>query len=322
MSTNYLTLQETADRLLAADKVLLLAHQYPDGDTIGSCTGLCLALQSLGKQARVMCHDVIPNKYTYMTDSVRLDEFEPEFICTVDVADPKLLGPSMQDYADRVDLCIDHHGTNVAFARETLVDADCAAAAMLVFRLLPLMGVSLTPAIAQCLYTAMATDTGCFKYGNTSAQTHRMAADCIDCGIPYEEINRAMFDIKSHARLELERRAIQGITFYYHDRCAVMVITNKMIAESGAGENDLEGLPPLPRQIEGVWVGVTLREKADGSFKISLRTGRHANAADICQRLGGGGHAAAAGCTIALPLNEAIDKIVSIIGEAIPRIRD
>ncbi len=322
MKTNYLTLQETADRLMSADRVLLLAHQYPDGDAIGSCVGLALALQSLGKQARIACNDVIPDKYNYMTDTLRPDEFEPDFICAVDVADPKLLGPAMQGFAERVDLCIDHHGTNVAYARETLLDADCAAAAMLIFRLLPVMGVKLTAPIAQCLYTAMATDTGCFKYGNTSAETHRMAADCIDCGIPYEEINRSMFDIKSRARLELERRALQDIRFYYHNRCAVMTITNQMVKESGAGENDLEGLPPLPRQIEGVWAGVTLREKADGSFKISLRTGRHANAADICKMLGGGGHAAAAGCTIALPLNEAIEKIVAVIGEVTPRIRD
>ena len=322
MKTNYLTLQETADRLMSVDRILLLAHQYPDGDAIGSCVGLALALQSLGKQARVMCNDVIPDKYSYMTDTLRPDEFEPGFICAVDVADPKLLGPAMQEFAERVDLCIDHHGTNVAYAKETLLDADCAAAAMLIFRLLPVMGVKLTAPIAQCLYTAMATDTGCFKYGNTSAETHRMAAACIDCGIPYEEINRSMFDIKSRARLELERRALQDIRFYYHNRCAVMTITNQMVKESGAGENDLEGLPPLPRQIEGVWAGVTLREKADGSFKISLRTGRHANAADICKVLGGGGHAAAAGCTIALPLNEAIEKIVAVIGEVTPRIRD
>lgn len=322
METKRLTLRKAADRLLAADRILLLAHQFPDGDTIGSCTGLCLALQALGKQVQVNCHDKIPEKYTYMTDAIRPQDFEPEFICTADVADPNLLGPSMQIYSDRVDLCIDHHGTIVAYARETLLDPDCAATAMLVFRLLPLLGAQLTPAIAQCLYTGIATDTGCFKYANTSAEAHRMAADCIDCGIPYDEINRAMFDIKSRARLELERRAMHGITFYYHDRCAVMVITRDMIVQSGAGENDLEGLPPLPRQIEGVWVGVTLREKMDGSFKISLRTGRHANAAEICRLLGGGGHAAAAGCTIALPLEDAIQKIVTVIGEATPRIRD
>lgn len=322
MTSKHLTLEQTAARLLAADDILLLAHQYPDGDTVGSCVGLCLALQALGKRAAVACNDPIPEKYAYMTADLPALDFTPQFICAVDVADAKLLGPNMQHYADKVDLCIDHHGTNVEYAKELLLDAECAAAAMLIFRLLPHLGVSLSPAIAQCIYTGMATDTGCFKYSNTTAETHRYAAACMDTGIPYSDINRAMFDIKSRARLELERQALQNMAFYYNGRVAVMTITNDMISKSGAGENDLEGLPPIPRQIEGVWVGVTLRQKNDGSYKISLRTGNHANAAEICRLFGGGGHAAAAGCTIALPPQEAIEKIVTTIGDTVPRIKE
>ena len=322
METEMLTLAATAERLKAAEDILLLMHQFPDGDTIGSAAGLCIALRSLGKRARLACNDPIPEKYRFMTAAIPVQDFEPQFICAVDVADEKLLGPSMQQYAGRVDLCIDHHGTNVAYAKATLLDATAAAAAMIICQLLEPLGVALSPAIAQCLYTGMATDTGCFKYSNTSALTHRLAAACMDCGIPYAQINRTIFDIKSRARIELERLALQAITFHYHGRCAVMAITNDMIEKSKAGENDLEGLPPIPRQIEGVWVGVTLRQKADGSYKISLRTGTHANAAEICRVLGGGGHPAAAGCTVNLPLSEAIDKIVAVIGDTVDGIRD
>ncbi len=322
MNSKQVSLAQAAQRLLQADDILLLAHQYPDGDTLGSCAGLCLALQSLGKKVKIECNDPIPKKYAYMTAPIPQQEFEPKFICTVDVADPKLLGPALQKYADQVDLCIDHHGTNVAYAKEVLLDASCAAAAMIVFQLLPLLGVSLNHDIAQCLYTGMTTDTGCFKYSNTTPLTHRMAAECMEHGIPYGDINRVMFDTKSRARLELERIALQNMTFHYNGKCAVMTFTNEMIAQSGATENDLEGLPPLSRQIEGVWVGVTLREKADGSFKVSLRTGNHANAAEICHILGGGGHPAAAGCTIPLPLHEAKEKILQVIGQAVPRITE
>lgn len=322
MSSNHLSYEQTAAKLLAAEDILLLAHQYPDGDTLGSCYGLCLALQHLGKQARILCNDPIPVKYDYMTTAVKQQDFTPQFICAVDVADSKLLGPDMQRYADKVDLCIDHHGTNVEYAKDLLLDAECGAAAMLIFRLLPLLGVPLTTAIATCLYTGMVTDTGCFKYGNTTVDTHLYAAKCIEAGIPHATINRLMFDTKSRARIELERLALAGISFHFNGRVAVMAITNRMIADSGATENDLEGLPPLPRQIEGVWVGITLREQVDGSYKVSMRTGQHANAAELCKLLGGGGHAAAAGCRIDLPLNEAVALLVNLVGTNVAGIGD
>lgn len=322
MNTKLLTYKQAADALLQADDVLLLCHQYPDGDTIGSAAGLCLALQRLGKRVRMACNDPFPPKYDYMTAPIAVQDFEPQFICAVDVADNKLLGSKMQHYADKVDLCIDHHGTNTGYAKQVLLNADDAATAMLIFRLLEHLKVTLDAEIAACLYTGIVTDTGCFKYGNTTALTHHMAADCMETGIPYAMINRVMFDTKSRARIELERRALDGISYHFGGRCAVMAITNDIIAKSGATEDDLEGLPPLPRQIEGVWVGVTLRERADGGFKVSMRTGEHADASVLCGILGGGGHAAAAGCRINLPLKDAVDKVVQVIGDNVPDIKE
>ncbi len=319
--TKRISEQEVAAMLQRADHILLLAHQYPDGDTLGSNFALCQALQSLGKTVRVLCGDPIPERYNYMYENLQKVEFEPQFICAVDVADAKLLGPRVQEeYGQRVDLCIDHHSTNTGYAAHTCVDADCAAAAMVVFRLIGLLGVALTPSIAQCLFTGIATDTGCFKYSNAGALAHRMAADCIDQGIPYEMINRVNFDVKSRARIELERMALDQMTFSHDGRVAVMVITNEMVRKSGANANDMEGLPPIPRQIEGVWVGITLRQKADGNYKISVRTGTHADAAAICALLGGGGHNRAAGCTVDGTLEEARAAIIRAVEQAVPRI--
>ena len=319
--TNKLTEQEAAAMLRKADKILLLAHQYPDGDTLGSNFALCQALQALGKTVRVLCGDPVPERYDYLCMGVPQPDFEPEFVCAVDVADAKLLGPVVQAaYGNRVDLCIDHHSTNTGYAKNTCLDASCAAAAMVVFRLIGLLGVSLTVNIAQCLYTGIATDTGCFKYANAGALTHRMAADCIDTGINYEMINRVNFDIKTRERIELERMALQRMKFYHDGRVAVMVIDNDMVKQSGAKENDLEGLPPIPRQITGVWVGVTLRQKADGNYKISVRTGTHADASAICALLGGGGHNRAAGCSVDGTLEEATGAILQAVEQAVPRI--
>lgn len=313
--------QQAADLLMEADHILLLAHRYPDGDTIGSNYALCLALRSLGKQVRVLCGDPIPERFDYITEGVEMPDFEPRFICAVDVADPTLLGEMVNEaYGHRVDLCIDHHSTNVSYAAATCVDGDCAAAAMVVMRIIRLLGVALTADIASALYTGIATDTGCFKYLNADATTHRMAADCMDVGIPYEMINRTHFDIKSRARIELERMALEGMEFHHNGRVSIMTITNEMIARSGATENDLEGLTPIPRQIEGVWVGITLRQKEDGNYKISVRTGHHADATVICGLLGGGGHVRAAGCSVDGTLEEAKAAILAATEQSIPRI--
>ena len=320
--TQYISLQQAADRLRRAEDILLLAHQYPDGDTLGSNYALCLALRSMGKRARVLCGDPIPPRYDYMTALVAADDFTPAYICTIDVADPKLLGPTLQEqYGHQVDLCIDHHSTNVGYARYSCVDGHCAAAAMLVWRLIRLLGVTPTPAMATCVYTGIATDTGCFKYACTEAETHRIAAECMDLGIPADMINRVNFDMKSRARIDLERMALEGMEFLHNGRVAVMTITNDMIRQSGAIENDMEGLTPIPRQIEDVWVGITLRQKADGGYKVSVRTGTHADAAAICVLLGGGGHIHAAGCTIdSDDRKTARDMVLHAVEKAIPRL--
>lgn len=319
--TQLITERQTAGLLLAADNVLLLAHHYPDGDTIGSNYALCLGLRSLGKQVRVLCGDPIPERFDPIVGEVAMPDFTPDFICAVDVADPCLLGPALQEtYGHRVDLCIDHHSTNVGYATYTCVDDTCAAAAMVVLRILRLMEVALTPAIASCIYTGIATDSGCFKYANADATAHRMAADCIEAGAPYDTINRLHFDIKSRARIELERLALEQMAFHHGGRTAMMTITSEMIAHSGATENDLEGMTPIPRQIEGVWVGITLREKEDGNYKISVRTGHHADATAICSLLGGGGHLHAAGCTFEGGLAEAKAAVLAATEQAIPRI--
>ena len=319
--TNYVTEQQAAAMLLDADRILLLAHQYPDGDTLGSNFALCRALQSLGKTVRVLCGDTIPVKYEYMYTDVPQPAFDPDFVCAVDVADAKLLGPAVQEaYGARVDLCIDHHATNTGYAANTCVDSDCAAAAMVIFRIVGLLGVPLNREIAECLFTGIATDTGCFKYSNAGALAHRMAAECIDQGINYEMINRVNFDVQSRARIELERMAPESMQFYYEGRVAVMHISNEIVRKSGANANDMEGLPPIARQIEGVWVGITMRQKADGNYKISVRTGTHADAAAICQKLGGGGHVRAAGCTIDGTLDDARTAILQAVEQSVPRI--
>ncbi len=310
----------TAAMLANAEDIVILTHQYPDGDTIGSAYALYHALRAAGKRVRVECCDEIPEKYEYLLAEVTHEAFEPQFVVAVDVADDKLLGSLKEVYGGRIDLCIDHHGSNTEYADYLLLKANYAAAAMVVCEVLYEMHTTLTSAIAECIYTGISTDTGCFKYSNADAYTHRMAPHMMEVGIRYDMINRTMFDVKSRARVELERLALSGMRFYRDGKIAVMPITCEMIAKSGAAENDMEGLAPMPRQIEGVWVGVTMREKANGEFKISVRTGNHADASAICKRLDGGGHIRAAGCSLTMPLDDAIETMVETIVKTVERI--
>lgn len=316
--SDLLSVPQTTELLRGTDRILILTHHYPDGDTLGSGFALCQALQRLGKNARVECSDDIPEKYGYLTANMTPSPpFDPQFICAVDVADTRLLGDKLSVYADRIQLCIDHHPSNTQYASKLLLIPDYAATAMLICEVIRELGLEIDQDIASCLYTGIATDTGCFKYSNTTSYTLRMAADMLDCRVNSEMINRLMFDMKTRARVELERLALDKMRFYLDDRCAMMLITLDMIKRSGAGEDDMEGLAPIPRQIEGVWVGVTLREKKDGSFKVSVRTGNQADASAICRLLGGGGHIRAAGCSLDGPAEEAVMTMLNAVKNTI-----
>ena len=317
-----ISVAQAAAMLSTADRILILTHQFPDGDTLGSGYALCRALRALGKQATVICNDPIPEKYDYMMEGLAEQTFDPAFVCAVDVADSKLLGDSLQVYAEQTALCIDHHGSHRDFEDKLVLDATMGATAMLILQLIEALGVTVDTVMADCLYTGIATDTGCFKYSNTTPLAHRMAAQLMEAGAHTEQINRAMFDIKSRARLALEQQALQSMEFYDDGRVAVMKITEEMVLQSGANEFDMEGLSPLSRQIEGVWIGLTLRQKADGSYKVSVRTGAHADAAVICGLLGGGGHARAAGCTVYGSAEEVVARLREAIYASVPRLTE
>lgn len=312
-----ITLESAAKTLLSKDKILILTHRSPDGDTIGSGYALAMALRKLGKSVKVDCTDPFPEKYSYFTDKLEKLEFDEEFVVSVDVADTKLLGEKLSDYADKIDLCIDHHGSNTKYAKEYYVEASAAAAAQVIAKLIRLMNVEFDKDIANAIYTGITTDTGCFRYTNVTAETHRIAADMIDCGAESGMINRLMFETKSRSRLEIERRVMDSIQFYLDGRCAIAYATIDMMKESGAVDSDMEGVSSLPRQIEGVMAGITLREKNNGKFKVSVRTTDELDASAICANFGGGGHKAAAGCMITGTLNEAIEQIIEVVRQAL-----
>ena len=294
-------------RLRGAEDVLILCHKNPDGDTIGCAGALCLALKALGKNAAVLCSDPIPSLYDFMGLELFDSSFTPGFVVAVDVASIQLFGDrnNVQKYAEHVDLCIDHHASNSGYAYETLLDPGAAAACELMIDVIEEMGVPLTPAIADCLYTGISTDTGCFRFSSTTARTHKAAARVMEAGANIEMLNARLFESRSRGRIEIEKMALESLEYFFDGRCAMICLTWDQIVTSGVAGAELEDLTSLPRSIEGVEVGLTLRQQKDGSYRISIRTAGTVDACAIARHLGGGGHARAAGCEISGNLDNA-----------------
>lgn len=304
-----MNLFDIARYLETHDNFEILTHAYPDGDTLGSGFALCMALQQIGKNARVITTN-IPSKFLYLLNGVKQQMFEAETIISTDVAADSLLGSNMGNYMGRVDVCIDHHGSNTFTAKHKFVDEFAAANCEIIYKLLIGMNIKITEEIANCLYTGISTDTGCFRYTNTTAETMRVAAELMECGCDTAYINKVMFETKSKEKIQLEHAVYDTIEYCANGRCAIICTTLDMLKRLDVGDDEMEGLASIPRQIEGVLIGITMREKEGGFFKISVRTNDNINASDFCSQFGGGGHPAAAGCTIEGSLETVRSKLI------------
>lgn len=298
----HVSVQETAARLCACESAYILIHRSPDGDCIGSGYALQYALRSLGKKARVLCSDEIPARYHFMLpEAETLEMFYPDLIVSVDVADEKLLGDSLlEEYSGRVNLCIDHHISNTGYAEALCLDGKAAAACQVLYEILTEMSVTITKEIAVCLYTGIATDTGCFMYDNVGPRTLRIAAELMQVhpDIPYAKINRNMFVVKSMGRMKLDSILSGQLESYLDGKCMLVCITQKLMQEYGIEDSELEGIAGFPLQVEGAEVSIVMKEREENVFRVSMRSADQVNVSEICQSLGGGGHIKAAGCTV------------------------
>ena len=307
-----ITLEQIAEILREHDNYLILMHKSPDGDAIGSAYALCMALRKMGKKADTLCGDEIPEMYSYFTDLAPNEGFEPEFIISVDLATTNLLSGKAAEYSDRIDLCIDHHGSNNGFAAVGYVDGRVSSCAEIIKYLFDVMGTDIDSGIADAVFTGICTDTGCFKYSSVSPATHRAAAELMEHGAQSAFICHLMFDSKSRSKILLEKMVLESLEFHCGGQLAIINITRKMMEESGARESDTDGIASIPRQIQGVKIGITMREKPGGEFRFSVRTSDDIDASVICGNFGGGGHRAAAGCSIKKELSQAREDMLCV----------
>ena len=309
-----MTYTEAAVWLKEHDRYLILTHKRPDGDTIGCAAALCRGLRGLGKTAHICPGTGETHLFTpYLEGLLAPEGYEPDTVVSVDIAARSLFTTSGQPWLERgIDLAIDHHPSQEFFANETCLDAGRAACGEILYEILKELG-QVNQETAVPLYVAVSTDTGCFQYGNTTADTHQVAAALMATGIDVFPLNKRHFRTKTWARLQVERLIVERMHRYEDGKIAVAPVSLSLMDEAGATEEDMEDIAAFLGQIEGVETSVTIRELAAGECKLSVRTSGGLNATKVCALLGGGGHAAAAGCTVSGTLEEAEAAILDAI---------
>lgn len=312
-----ITTKEAAALLRQKDRILILTHRRPDGDTVGCAAALCQALRQLGKTAFLLKNpDITEVNSVYAEPYWAAENFEPDFVVSVDIAAKSLFFPAAEAYFDRIGLAVDHHPSFEGFGEVQCVDASRAACGEIVYEICRELG-EITPEVALPLYVAVATDTGCFVYANTTANTHRVAAELLETGIDYFTVNKRHFRTKTRKRIAIEAELMGGAEFFHEGRGVFLAVPLSMMERIGATENDLEDISSLAGIIEGVDCGAVLRELKSGEWKLSLRTGANGrvNATQACQLLGGGGHAMAAGATLQGSLEQVKEQILSAVDQ-------
>lgn len=313
MISTSVELHQVGETLRQADQFLILTHRRPDGDTIGSAAALCMGLRQLGKQAYVANNEDLTPRLGFLVEQLLPPaDFAPETVIAVDIADPALLTPGQSKYADNVLLCIDHHPSNIGYARWLYLHPEAAATGEMIWTLLMQeLEAQMTLPIWEALYIAVATDTGCFKFSNTTAAAHTVAAEAIRAGVDFHRHNHVFFEAKSKCRFEIERKMFDLMRFSPDGRICCSWLEREWLDSIGASDDDLDNLSTLTMSLEEVQCGIILTQNRDtGDYKVSVRTHKPADASRICQAFGGGGHPRAAGCTMKEPASVAMERLM------------
>ena len=297
---------EALEYLRTPSPTLILYHVRSDADAVGSAFALSQWLAAMGSPARCVCADEIPPRLRFLTDgkqeSVLCESipagFENARVITVDTAAPGQLGALYERFAGRISLMIDHHASGTPYA-DFRCEPDAAATGEVLFELMRDAGFDLPPSAAELLYAAISSDTGGFRYANTTPKTHRCAAALMERGIDAAGINHLLFDSKPFALLRAEKAGFERVHLYHGGKLAILTFPYSLKAELGVREEELDTLIDVARCIAGVEVAVSIRQpKNDDTFRVSMRSAVDFDVAAVCARFGGGGHTRAAGATL------------------------
>lgn len=303
----------------AARRILIVSHANPDGDAIGSTLALGKGLQSLGKQVVMFNEDPLPHSLTFLPHANELVHQLPrpeeiDLTIMVDCSQPKRAGDAFEALAPALPIMvIDHHLINGATGDGNCIDTQAAATGHVVYELLRRMAVAITPELATLIYTTVIMDTGFFRYSNTTAGVFELAAELVHCGASPSEISQAALENCPPAQLRLLTLVLETMEFHFGGQCASLVLTQQMLEEAQATSDMAEEFINYARSVQGVELAVLFREREPGVYKMSFRSKKRVNVAELAARFEGGGHQHAAGCTIEKNLPEVRAEILKAI---------
>ena len=309
-----ITLKDAATKILSANKILITAHIQPDGDAIGSTLALMQMLRGLGKSAQIFIDDSVRKNLHALPhfEEIRRpkdgEKFDADLMIVLDTSCDRI--GNVKNLSDAPILNIDHHVTNKNEVGDLYVETKAAATCEIIFKLAGELNATITPEIATCLYTGLATDTGFFQFSNTRAETLAAASELIRCGVSPHFISEQL-EKKSLAEVRGLSAALNSLKMFYDDKVAGMFIDH----ETSKTFDSTEGFIDEIRVIETVDVAFLITEKAPNVCRVSMRS-KGVDVAKIAAKLGGGGHVRAAGCTLYKNLDEAEKILVAAIGEA------
>jgi len=296
---------------------VMCAHENPDCDVLGSGFALGIALKRLGKDVKYFLDDDVPRNLTFLPEA-RLTQRTFEGVADdalfvfFDMSDQARAGKALAWVPAARIINVDHHLSNTRFGRWNYVREHEAATGVLVLQLVVGLGVDVTPDIAQCLLSAIISDTGCFMYSNAKPQTLRTAAMLMDAGADKDRITEQLYQTRTFAAQKLLGRTLDAAVLT-DDGICYSVVTQAMLADLGADNEDLEEVVGALRAVDRCQVAALLKEQADGSFRLSLRSRGRVNVMTIAKQLGGGGHFRAAGAPVAGPAQAALERVLSAI---------
>lgn len=308
----------TIDQILKCIKksknIVIVTHENPDGDAVGSSLAMYHVLKGLKKNVDI----IIPEYAKCFNELPGIDEVIKEsdkvydLAISLDVATDKLLNVWVKYFREADQrIVIDHHSTNTMFGDINYVDLSAPACAQVVYMLIKHYRWKITPEIGTCIMAGIITDTGGFQYSGVSRDTFNIAAELLDAGVNISKVYKKVFDTKTKSSFELRRIALDRMEFLEDDKIAFTYITNEDERKVNAGVGDYEGIVSEGRSIEGVEVSIFLHELKDGEFKISLRSNSYVNVSDVCIMFGGGGHIRAAGAKMTADPLVIRDKVVN-----------
>lgn len=310
-----MTIDKIKEEIYKAENIIILTHEMPDGDAVGSSLAMYNALKSLGKDVEVVMsnnseiYNFLPGAEDIKNEGTKKNY---DLAIALDCGDIKRLNGYSEYYENaNTTIQIDHHEINTMFGEYNFVNPAAPACAQILITVLESLGVEITKEIGTCLLTGIITDTGGFKYQGVSAETFEFTGELLNKGVNVSEIYKRVLQTISKTKFELRKLAMERLEFLEDGKIAFTYITNADEEKINAETDAHEGIVEIGRDVEGVEISIFLREnKEQDGYKISLRSNDYVNVADICLMFNGGGHARAAGGTIKLPLEDAKLRIV------------